>query len=395
MWVFADARGARRASRQPVTLAVLAFAMLIVSLDQYIVVVALPDMKRSLGFSKQELQSVISAYSVASAGFLLLGGRAADLLGRRRVLVTGLALYAIASLIGSLAAARPVLLSARALQGLGGALVFPATLSLVNTNFTEGRARNRAVAIWGAAGAAGLVLGVILGGVLTRAFGWRGVFFLTVALASVAVALALHGIPADRDRDRERHLDIHGALSATFGLALSVFALVDGPSDGWGSPILGAAAAGVLFLALFAIIERHSRDPLLSPRLLANHDVAVAVVIAFLFWATFGSALYFLTLYLQDVQGYDPLATGIGFLLPTSVVVTGSAIAGRLATRFGLRSTMVGALMIGAIGALALGLAYVDERPVCSAGAWSDRDEHRRRRRLHADVHRGRDGRAR
>jgi EmrB/QacA subfamily drug resistance transporter len=345
-------------------MALLAFAMLIVSLDQYIVVVALPEMQRSLGFSNQELQSVISAYAVASAGFLLLGGRAADLFGRRRLLVTGLALFATGSLVGALAATPAVLLAARAWQGLGGALVFPATLSLVNTSFTEGRERNRAVAIWGAAGAAGLVLGVILGGVLTRAFGWPAVFFVTVAFAGIAAALALHVIPADRERDTDRHLDLPGALSATLGLTLLVFALVDGPSAGWGSPtVLCAAAAGLIFLALFTTIERHSRDPLLSPRLLANRNLAVAVVIAFLFWATFGSALYFLTLYMQDVHGYDPLSTGIGFLLPTAVVVTGSAVAGRLATRFGLRSTLVAALVIGTMGATALGIAMSTNGP--------------------------------
>jgi EmrB/QacA subfamily drug resistance transporter len=351
-------RGGRRRDRNHATLALLAFAMLIVSLDQYIVVVALPDMKRSLGFSKQELQSVISAYAVASAGFLLLGGRAADLFGRRRLLVTGLTLYATGSLVGALAAGPPVLLAARASQGLGGALVFPATLSLVNTSFPEGRERNRAVAVWGAAGAAGLVLGVLLGGALTSAFGWPAVFYVTVILAGVAAALAFHVIPADRERDPERHLDLFGALSATLALTLLVFALVDGPRDGWGLPtVVCAATAGLLSLVLFATIERHSRDPLLSPRLLANRNLAVSVGIAFLFWATFGSALYFLTLYLQDVHGYDPLATGVGFLLPTTVVVTGSAIAGRLATRFGLRSTLIASLVIGAIGATALGLA--------------------------------------
>jgi MFS family permease len=155
---------ARHGSRQTATLALLAFAMLIVSLDQYIVVVALPEIGRDLGYSAHTLQSVISAYAVASAGFLLLGGRAADLLGRRRVFVWGLALFAGGSLAGGLAPGPAFLLCARAAQGLGGALVFPATLSLVNTTFAEGRARNRAVAVWGGAGAAGLVLGVLLGG---------------------------------------------------------------------------------------------------------------------------------------------------------------------------------------------------------------------------------------
>ena len=340
------------------TLALLAFAMLIVSLDQYIVVVALPDIGRDLGFSDQTLQAVISAYAVASAGFLLLGGRAADLLGRRRIFVAGLALYAGASLAGGLAPAPALLLVARALQGLGGALVFPATLSLVNTTFAEGRERNRAVAAWGAAGAAGLVVGVLLGGVLTRTFGWEAVFFVNVPLAGVAVLLAFALIPADAGRQPGRRLDLPGAVSVTLGLTLSVFALIEGPNLGWASPVvLASATTGLALLAAFAIIERHSYDPLVSPRLLANRNLGTAVGIAFLFWATFGSVLFFLTIYLQEVHGYDALETGFGFLLPTTVVVAGSALAGRLTTRFGLRSTLIAALTVGAVGALGLGLA--------------------------------------
>jgi EmrB/QacA subfamily drug resistance transporter len=344
--------------RPAATLALLAFAMLIVSLDQYIVVVALPEIGRELDYSAQTLQAVISAYAVASAGFLLLGGRAADLLGRRRVLVAGLALYAGASLAGGLARTPEVLLAARALQGLGGALVFPATLSLVNTTFAEGRERNRALAVWGGAGAAGLVVGVLLGGVLTQALGWEAVFFVNVPLAGLAVLLAFALIPADGEPERGRSFDLPGALSATLGVTLLLFALVRGPGLGWGSAaVLASGGAGFLLLAAFAIIERRGRDPLLPPRLLANRNLATAVAIAFLFWATFGSVLYFLTLYLQDVHGYDALETGIGFLLPTAVVVTGSALAGQLVTRCGVRPTLVAALAIGALGALALGLA--------------------------------------
>jgi EmrB/QacA subfamily drug resistance transporter len=338
-------------------LALLAFAMLIVSLDQYIVVVALPEIGRGLGFSAQTLQAVISAYAVASAGFLLLGGRAADLLGRRRVFVAGLALYAGASLLGGLAPSSTVLLVARAVQGLGGALVFPATLSLVNTTFAEGHERNRAVAIWGGAGAAGLVVGVLLGGVLTGALGWRAVFVVNVPLAGAAALLAFALIPVDQALERGRSFDVLGALSATLGVTLVVFALVQGPALGWDSPeVLIVAPAGVLALAAFALIERRSRDPLLPPRLLANRNLASAVAIAFLFWATFGSVLYFLTLYLQDVHGYEALETGAAFLLPTAVVVSGSTLAGQLVTRCGLKLTLVGAPVIGALGALALGL---------------------------------------
>ena len=339
------------------TLVLLAFAMLIVSLDQYIVVVALPEIGRTLGYSPQTLQTVISAYAVASAGFLLLGGRASDLLGRRRVLVSGLTLYAGGSLAGGLAPAPEVLLVARAVQGLGGALVFPATLALINTTFAEGPERNRAVAIWGGTGAAGLVVGVLLGGVLTQALGWEAVFFVNVPLAAVALLLSFALIRADGPREVGRKFDLPGAFSATLGVTLLVFALVQGPTLGWGSPaILATALGGLLLLAAFAVIERRGRDPLVPPRLLANRNLATAVAIAFLFWATFGSVLYFLTLYFQNVHGYSALQTGLGFLLPTAVVVAGSTFAGRITTRYGLRPTLIAALALGAIGAVALGL---------------------------------------
>jgi MFS family permease len=351
-------RQAPRRDRHQATLALLAFAMLIVSLDQYIVVVALPEIGRSLGYSAQTLQSVISAYAVASAGFLLLGGRASDLLGRRRILVAGLALYAAGSLVGGFAPTPEVLLAGRAVQGLGGALVFPATLALINTTFSEGRERNRAVAVWGGAGAAGLVIGVLLGGVLTQALGWESVFFVNVPLAGIALALAFALIPPDRRLGSGRRFDLPGALCATAGITLLVFALVQGPSLGWGSPaILASAAAAVLLLSAFVAIELRGRDPLLPPRLLANRNLATAVAIAFLFWATFGSVLYFLTLYFQDVRDHDALGTGLGFLLPTAVVVAGSALAGRVVTLCGVRWTLIAALAVGALGALALGLA--------------------------------------
>ena len=339
-------------------LALLAFAMLIVSLDQYIVVVALPDIGRDLGYSTQTLQAVISAYAVASAGFLLLGGRASDLLGRRRVLVSGLVLYGVGSLAGGLAPTPEVLLVARAVQGLGGALVFPATLAIINTTFAEGAERNRAVAVWGGTGAAGLVVGVLLGGVLTQGFGWEAVFFVNVPLAALALALAFALIPTDHGREPDRRFDMPGALSAALGITLLVFALVQGPNLGWGSPgVILSTVGGLLLLIAFAVIERRSRDPLVPPRLLANRNLVTASVIAFLFWATFGSVLYFLTLYFQEVLGYDALQTGLGFLLPTAVVVAGSMLAGRAVTRFGLRPTLVVALAVGALGAVTLGLA--------------------------------------
>jgi MFS family permease len=237
-------------------------------------------------------------------------------------------------------------------------LVFPSTLAIINTTFAEGRDRNRALGIWGGSGAAGLVIGVLLGGVLTRTLGWEAVFFVNVPLAGAALILALPLLEADRSRDAGRVFDLPGALSATGAVTLLVFALVQGPALGWDSLwIVSAAAAGLLLLVAFVAVERRSPDPLVPPKLLANRVLILALVVAFMFMATFGSLLYFLSIYFQDVRGYDALQTGIGFLLPTAVVVAGSTLAGHLVSRFGLRRTLVAALAIGASGAAALGLA--------------------------------------
>jgi MFS family permease len=202
------------------------------------------------------------------------------------------------------------------------------------------------------------VVGVLLGGVLTRAFGWQAVFFVNVPLAGAALVLAFPLIEVDQARDRSRAFDLPGAVTATGAVTSLVFGLVQGPEIGWGSPwIVVALAVGLVLLAAFVLIERRSRDPLVPPRLLANPVLMMAVAIAFMFMFTFGSLLYFLSIYFQDVRGYDALQAGLAFLLPTGVVVASSAVAGQAVTRFGLRRTLVTALTIGAAGAVALGLA--------------------------------------
>lgn len=201
--------------RRTAILALLSFAMMMVSLDQYIVVVALPEIGQDLGYSAQTLQAVVSAYAIASCGFLLFGGRASDLLGRRRVLLLGLFLYAGASLAGGLASAAASQLASRAIQGLGGALVFPSTLALINVLFAEGPARNRALSIWAGAGAGGLVVGVLLGGILTSAFGWRSVFLINVPLAGIAIIASIILIHRDVSICWTRSFDFPGALSIT------------------------------------------------------------------------------------------------------------------------------------------------------------------------------------
>ena len=351
----ADANSAHGGPTRSWRLFLVCFAMLIVSLDQYIVVVALPDIGRALGYTAQTLQLVVSAYAVASSGFLLVGGRAADLLGRRRMLATGLVLYAVASLAGGLATGPATQLAARVVQGLGGALVFPATLAVVTTTYAEGPERNRALGIWGAAGAAGLVVGVLLGGVLTRYLGWSSVFFINVPLAVGALVLTFVVVPQDPPRDRTRRFDLAGALTAMVAVTLVVWSLVNGPQLGWtAAAVLGPAALGLALGWVFTRIERRAHDPLMPRVLVRSPFVRLALVLSFLFMATFGSLLYFVSIYLQSVLQYDALQTGLGFVAPTSVVVAASALAGAVSTRIGLRATCLAALAVGAAGAALL-----------------------------------------
>lgn len=348
--------------RAGLTLALLAFAQLIVSLDYNIVYVALPEIGRELQFTPQTLQWVISAYVVVYGGFLLLGGRASDLLGRRRMFLFGLAFYAVASLVGALATEPGLLVAARAVQGLGGAFLFPATLSLVTTTFAEGRARNLALSVWAGAGASGMVLGSLLGGVLTQAFGWESVFVVNVPLALAAMAAAVPLLPPDDPRRTARRFDLPGALTATAGTTAIVFALVQGPESGWDTPVVVAAAGvGVVLLAAFIGIERRSPDPLMPLRMFRNRNVSAGVATTFLFTATFSSITYFFTVYLQTVRGYSALATGLAFLAPCAVILVGSLAGGRLATRFGVRATLVGSLALGVVGAAGMALAMVSD----------------------------------
>jgi MFS family permease len=357
-----DGAAGRPRGAHPWRLFLVSFAMLIVSLDQYIVVVALPDIGRALGYSAQTLQSVISAYAIASSGLLLFGGRAADLLGRRRVLAFGLALYASASFVGGIATSPAPQLAGRVVQGLGGALVFPATLAVINTSYDQGRARNRALSIWGASGAAGLVVGVLLGGLLTRTLGWSSVFFVNVPLALGALVLTFAVVPKDPPIDRTRRFDLAGALTVTLSVTLVVWALVRGPELGWlAAPVIVPAAVGLVLSGTFVAIERRARDPLVPRVLLGNAFVRLAIGIAFMFMATFGSLLYFVSIYLQDVLRYDALQTGLGFIAPTTIVVAASAFAGPVSTRIGLKAACLAALAVGTLGAATLGAAMTPD----------------------------------
>ncbi|GLY32333.1 MFS transporter [Kineosporia sp. NBRC 101731] len=332
-------------------LGLLAFAQLIISIDYNIVYVALPRIGSDLDFSPATLQWVISAYAVAFGGFLLLGGRASDLLGKRRMFVAGLATYAVSSLIGAVAFEPWLLLAGRALQGVGGALLFPATLALIFGTFAEGRERNLALSVWAATGASGMVVGSLLGGLLVEWFGWSAVFSVNVPLAAGALIAAFGLIDPDTPQERRRTFDAPGALTATAGVTLVIVTLVQGPVSGWTSPVvLGSLVAGVLLLVAFTVIEQRSPEPLLPFRLFHNRNLGTGVSVTFLFMATFGTLLYFLTEYFQSVHGYSALRTGLALVPPMIAGFCGSIAGGRLASRFGIRPTITTALLVGAAG---------------------------------------------
>lgn len=294
-------------------LALLACAQLIIALDATIVFVALPEISRALDFSAQRLQWVVSAYTVAFGGFLLLGGRATDLLGRRRMYVLGQSLYALASLAGGLAQSELPLILARAVQGLA--------------------------------------LGSALGGALTELFGWASIFLVNVPLAGAAALLALRLIPADTRRQRGRRFDLAGALTVTAGATLLVFALVQGPESGWDAPsVRFGLYLSVPLLLAFLAIEHYSRDPLMPLRLLGNRNLQVAMLLTAISMSSYGVQYYFLAIYFQSVYGYSVLQTGLAFLPATLLCTLGIRVAERLLARHGARATLVAGLLLGALG---------------------------------------------
>ncbi|AQZ70230.1 MFS transporter [[Actinomadura] parvosata subsp. kistnae] len=334
-------------------------AQLIYALDLNIVFVALPQIGADLGFPGQTQQLVVSAYVVFAGGFLLFGGRAADLLGRRRVFVLALTLYAVSSLAGGLAGSPAVIIVARAVQGIGGALLLPATLALLNSLFAEGPQRNRALAVWGGAGASGLTIGALLGGLLTQHFGWPAVFYVNVPLAGLVALAALAVIPRDPAGGERRRFDIPGALTVTGGSTLLVFALVEGPELGWGSPlVVGAFVLAAVLLVVFALVEARSADPLMPFRLFRNRSLTVGMLVTFIYMATFGVLPYFLTVLMQSIHGYSALQTGLAFLIPSLAIAAGTQTGERLATRLGTRATLLIGFAIGVPGTAVLALGF-------------------------------------
>ncbi|MER6584086.1 MFS transporter, partial [Nonomuraea sp. NPDC001023] len=260
---------------------------------------------------------------------------------------------------GGLATSPAVIIAARAIQGIGGALLLPATLALLNSLFAEGPQRNRALAVWGGAGASGLTIGALLGGLLTQHFGWPAVFFVNVPLAGLVALAALAVIPRDPGRGERRRFDIPGALSVTGGSTLLVFALVEGPELGWGSlPVAGAFVLAAALLVVFALVEARSADPLMPFRLFRNRSLTVGMLVTFVYMATFGVLPYFLTVLLQSIHGYSALQTGLAFLIPSLAIAAGTQAGERLATRIGTRASLLIGFAIGVPGTAVLALGF-------------------------------------
>jgi len=331
-------------------LALLALAQFVVVLDASIVNVALPSIGRDLDFSQDNLSWVVNGYTLFFGGFLLLGGRMADLIGRRRMFMAGLVLFALASLAGGLATSPGLLIAARAVQGLGAALLSPAALSLVTVMFSEGSERNKALGVWGAVAGSGGAAGVLLGGVLTEYAGWEWVLFVNVPIGIAAAMLAPRLLPESRNTGA-RHFDVAGAVSVTTGLSLLVYTLVDANNAGWLSgQTLGLGAAALVLLGAFVVIETRSAAPLVPFRIFRKRTITGTNVVGLLVAMALFSMFFFVSLYMQMVLGYDALEAGLAYLPLAGGIIVSAGIASGLVTKFGFKPILVAGLVLTAIG---------------------------------------------
>jgi EmrB/QacA subfamily drug resistance transporter len=336
-----------------IALILLCSAQFVVVLDASIVNVALPTIKEALHFSESGIAWVVNAYVLTFGGFLLLGGRLADLLGRRRIFMAGLVLFALASLAGGLASDSGQLIAARAVQGLGAAILSPAALSIVATTFKDGAERNKALGIWGAVAGSGGAAGVLLGGVLTEGLGWEWVLWVNVPIGIIAALLAPSLIAETRSEDEVRHFDVAGAITITLGLSAFVFALLDAEDAGWGSAqTIGTIAASILLIAAFVAIERRSRAPLVPFSIFRRSTITGANVVGLLVGASLFSMFFFISLYMQQVLGYSPIKAGLSYLPLAISIILSAGIASALVTKVGFKPILAAGMLLIAIGLL-------------------------------------------
>lgn len=336
-------------------LVIVGLAQFMVILDATIVNVALPSIQRSLHFSTGSLEWVVNAYALSFGGFLLLGGRAGDLFGRRRLFMIGIALFSAASLFNGFAGSAAELVAGRALQGLGGALVSPAALSVLTTTFAEGRDRARALGVWSAVAIGGGAVGLLLGGVLTQLASWQWVFFVNLPVGAMTLLLALRFVPESRAPSTAGRIDIAGAVTITGGLMALVYALVNAQTAGWvsGSTLLLAVLAAAL-LGAFLVLETRQRHPLVRLGIFRLRSLTGANIVMLLVAAGMFAVFFFASIYVQEVLGYSPLRAGLAFLPMTAMIVVGAGLAQVLIRLLGVRRVPMIGMTIAAVGLLLL-----------------------------------------
>jgi EmrB/QacA subfamily drug resistance transporter len=340
-------------NRRWLALALLSVVQFMLVLDIAIVNVALPSIQVDLGFSQENLQWVISAYALVFGGFLLLGGRAADLVGRRRLFIGGLAVFTAASLLAALAWNEPSLIGARALQGLGAAVIAPAALSILMTTFSEGKERNIALGVWGAVGGFGAAAGVLMGGIFTDALSWEWIFLINLPVGLTAMALAPVLLAESRDV-RTQGFDALGAVLVTAGLTTAVFGITQANDYGWGSAAtIGIFAAALTLLAGFVVWETRTKHPLMSFSIFRIKTVAGANIAGFILGTALFSMFLMLTLYMQQVLGYSAMKTGFAYIAVAGSVIVWSMVAQQLVTRVGVKPVLVAGMSL-----LTVGLVY-------------------------------------
>jgi EmrB/QacA subfamily drug resistance transporter len=350
----ANSLASRPDSKRWIVLALIVAAQFMVVLDVAIVNVALPSIKTDLHFSQESLQWVVTAYAILFGGALLLGGRMADLLGRRRLFMAGLMLFTVSSLLDGIAWSEGSLIAFRGLQGLGAALLSPAALSILTTTFREGRERNIALGIWGAASGSGGAAGVLLGGALTGSLGWSWIFFINLPVGVLLIALSPWLLRESRAQLAHRHFDAAGAVSITGGLMLLVYAVTRAAQHGWGSAsTIGLLAASAALIVGFVVIELRSRAPLLPMRLFRLRTLATSNATQLLVAASLFSQFFLLTLYMQQVLHYSAMQTGVAYIALTLSIIVFSTVAQSLVTRLGVRRILPIGLALTA-GALVL-----------------------------------------
>ena len=332
-------------------LVLLAMTQFVIVIDASIVNVALPSIGAHLHFARVDLSWVVNAYVLTFGGFLLLGGRMADLLGRRRMFMLGLVVFSLASFAGGIAQSEGWLIAARAVQGLGAAIVSPAALSIITVTFAEGAERNRALGIWGAVAGVGGAAGVLLGGILTSGLSWRWVLFVNVPIGLAAALLAPRTLHESRAEDGTTTFDLPGAVTVTAGLSLLVYAVVDTVNSGWGSTatLLRLAGAAVLLIA-FLGIELRSRHPLMPVSIFRLRTLRGANIVGLLVGMSLFSMFFFISLYLQDVMHYSPIKTGISYLPLAVGIIISAGAAAQLVTRVGFKSPLIAGMLLIAAG---------------------------------------------